>query len=200
MGIFDYIEPIDKKLYTLCSKAEEHKGDDTDIFLLKCCRVIEYLSDMCCTEGLNVKIDDNIKDRIFSLKDNCSLDALFDYDYAIEVDTKAIFDDLNSLCKMWVASDTARAIYYGRGDDAYNRKDYARALSYYASAGHLGETKAQVKLGQMYDKGVGTERSSQASFYWYKMAAENGDMESQYEVGSHYSMGYGVEENKKEAA
>ncbi|MBS4164010.1 hypothetical protein PRO82_001320 [Candidatus Protochlamydia amoebophila] len=62
-----------------------------------------------------------------------------------------------------------------------------------------GDTKAQYKLGLMYDEGCGVTQSKQEAFKYFKFAADQGDATAQYKLGDMYDEGSGVTRSEKEA-
>lgn len=62
-----------------------------------------------------------------------------------------------------------------------------------------GDPKAQVKLGQLYEDGIGVSEDSVAAARWYRQAAEQGDPAAQNNLGVMYRMGRGVDKDLKEA-
>ncbi len=62
-----------------------------------------------------------------------------------------------------------------------------------------GDTKAQYAIGEMYEKGKGTEKSPGKAFNWYSKAAKQGDKKAAYKVGRAYLDGKGVSRNYTKA-
>ena len=56
--------------------------------------------------------------------------------------------------------------------------------------------KAQYRLGEMYDKGEGTEESKKNAFAWYINSIDRGHTEALYRLGEMYDTGEGVK-NKR---
>jgi len=56
---------------------------------------------------------------------------------------------------LFVGSMTAHAAEFDAGAKAYNRGDYATALRIFRQLAEQGDAKAQIKLGFMYDTGLG---------------------------------------------
>ncbi len=78
------------------------------------------------------------------------------------------------------------------GNDAYNRKDYATALSEWRPLAEKGVAEAQYKLGMLYSMGYGVPRDFVQARQWWGKAAVQGHVSAQYYLGIMYSMGYGV--------
>lgn len=86
-------------------------------------------------------------------------------------------------------------IYYN--DD--KRKDIAKAFRYYKKAAEMGDTVAQVKVGNLYLHGEGTQKNEKEAFHWfYKSVIENGDYWwGGYQLARCYLYGIGTEKNGK---
>ena len=79
-------------------------------------------------------------------------------------------------------------------------KNYIGAVALFTKLAQAGNTKAHIKLGDMYFAGQGTEKRDYVqALYWYKKAAEDGDKGAQKKVAIMYDMGIGVAVDKKEA-
>jgi enhanced entry protein EnhC len=52
-----------------------------------------------------------------------------------------------------------------------------------------GVKSAQVKLGYLYEQGIGVQQNYQQAFHWYSVAAEQGYPEAQYLLGRLYQFG-----------
>ena len=59
-------------------------------------------------------------------------------------------------------------------DAAYRNKDYATAFKHYQKLADEGDAEASMKLGIMYEGGIGTEKDSAAAHAYYRKAAEGG--------------------------
>ena len=82
---------------------------------------------------------------------------------------------------------------------AYQRKDYASALSLFRSLAEQGDTRAQGNLGVMYSHGEGVPKDETEAVKWYRRAAEQGDAHAQYNLAVRYERGGGVAQNVAEA-
>ena len=65
--------------------------------------------------------------------------------------------------------------FFGHGVD----KDYKQAMTWYGKAADQQFADAQFRLGFMYEKGLGTQQSTQDAMAEYKKAASNGSVEAQ---------------------
>ena len=66
-------------------------------------------------------------------------------------------------------------------------------------AAEQGDVEAQLKLGFMYDQGIGVPEDDAEAVRWYQMAAEQGHARAQSNLGFMYDRGIGVPEDDAEA-
>jgi len=81
------------------------------------------------------------------------------------------------------------------GVDAYNNKQYKKALKEFKPLAEKGNAKAQSYLGYFYSQGFGVWPNVDKSFSWFEKAANQGDARSQYAMGVFYSEGESVPQN-----
>ena len=81
------------------------------------------------------------------------------------------------------------------GLDAYDRGDYATALTEWRPLAEQGDANAQYNLGVMYDdmyfNGAAREQDYAEAIRWYRLAAEAGDARAQSILGALYCYGDG---------
>ena len=94
----------------------------------------------------------------------------------------------------------ALAETFEEGKEAYQAKDYQRALEILRPLAEQGNAQAQVTLGIMYDNGHGVPLDQSEAFNWYIKAAKQGDPIVQHDVGVKYFQGQGVEQDYQQAA
>ncbi|WP_097459593.1 caspase family protein [Mangrovitalea sediminis] len=82
---------------------------------------------------------------------------------------------------------------------AYDRADYATALKVWLPQAKAGDPKAQVYVGEIYEKGMGLPPDYLAAAFWYRKAAAVGDTRAQIDLGNLYEKGLGVEKDPIEA-
>jgi uncharacterized protein len=70
------------------------------------------------------------------------------------------------------------------GAAAYQRGDYATAARLWLSMADNGNTVAQIRLDEMYDKGQGVPQDYVLAVKWYRRAADQGDAKAQFKLGS----------------
>jgi len=82
---------------------------------------------------------------------------------------------------------------------AFDRANYKTALKVWMEAAEGGDTEAQTYVGEIFEKGLGTEPNYEAALFWYQKAAEQGNTRAQFNLGTLYEMGLGVPADKVEA-
>src|SRR5438105_10955462 len=69
------------------------------------------------------------------------------------------------------------------GRVAFEKGDYAHAISEWQSAADHGDAEAQFGLGSIYEIGAGDlKQDYKRADYWYRKAAEQGEAEAQYRL------------------
>lgn len=82
---------------------------------------------------------------------------------------------------------------------AHDRADYKTALKVWMPAAEAGDPEAQVNVGEIFEKGLGTEPNYEAAVIWYEKAAEQGNKRGLFNLGTMYEQGKGVEESRVKA-
>ena len=82
---------------------------------------------------------------------------------------------------------------YKDGEAAFERRDFATALSLWRPLAAQGNAWAQVDLGLMYDRGQGVVEDSKEAVKWYRLAAAQGLEMAQQLLGNRYYYGMGVD-------
>lgn len=85
------------------------------------------------------------------------------------------------------------------GIDAFNHKDYARALREFLPLADDGNARAQMYLGGMYLFGFSVPRNPAMAFKWYHRAARQGLPWAQYNLASLYYDGKGTDKSREKA-
>lgn len=78
------------------------------------------------------------------------------------------------------------------GHQAFEEKDYEKALPLLRQAAEAGNADAMVDLGRMYNRGSGVEEDDTQAVSWFRKAAEKGHAGGQYWMGVMYRDGGGV--------
>jgi len=96
-------------------------------------------------------------------------------------------------------SNEGSAFWPGSPDatDGYLQKETARDL---LSMAEKGNSKAQLKLGFMYEHGVDVAKNPSEAIKWYRMAADQGEVDAQFNLGLAYYKGDITAQNYSEAA
>jgi hypothetical protein len=81
----------------------------------------------------------------------------------------------------------------------YDRASYQTALETWLDAAEAGDPQAQNYVGEIYEKGLGTQPDFAAAAIWYRKAAEQGYATAQINLGQLYETGRGVPEDRAEA-
>ncbi len=82
---------------------------------------------------------------------------------------------------------------------AYDRADYKSALNVWMPAAKAGDAEAQVNIGEIFEKGLGTQPNYEAAFIWYEKAAAQGNERALFNLGTLYEQGLGVPADKLKA-
>jgi TPR repeat protein len=87
------------------------------------------------------------------------------------------------------ASDGAEA--FQKGNEAYERQDYAEARTLLRKGADQGNAPAQNLLGTLYENGLGGPKDEKAAARLYKLAADQGNPFAQANFGALYANGSG---------
>ena len=82
---------------------------------------------------------------------------------------------------------------------AYDRANYQTALKIWLPLAQNGDVKAQAYVGEIYEKGLGTQPNYGAAAKWYQQAANQGYARAKMSLGSLYERGLGVPRNNVRA-
>lgn len=86
-----------------------------------------------------------------------------------------------------------------KGSEAYDRKDYSKAIEYYTKAAGQEDAVVLYRLGFMYRNGLGTTRDNARAALFFGKAAELGYAAAQCNLGYLYNNGLGVEKDHARA-
>ena len=101
----------------------------------------------------------------------------------------------NSNSDLGMSAEEANKI----ADEAYEAKDYAKAMKYYLYAAEKNNDVAQCQIGTMYRNGEGVTQDNSIAMKWYLKSAEQGNVLAQFCLGSMYYLGQGVPKDYAEA-
>lgn len=79
---------------------------------------------------------------------------------------------------------------------AFDRADYKTALKIWMPAAEAGDAEAQANVGEIFERGLGSEPNYEAAIVWYEKAASQGNARAQFNLGTLYEQGLGVQQNK----
>lgn len=82
---------------------------------------------------------------------------------------------------------------------AYDRANYVSALNVWLAKAEEGDAKAQLYVGQIYEKGLGRPADFGQAAAWYRKAAEQGEAQAQISLGALYERGLGVQRDPQVA-
>jgi hypothetical protein len=82
---------------------------------------------------------------------------------------------------------------------AFDRADLKQALRIWMEAAEAGDAEAQTNVGEIYERGLGTEPNYEAAAIWYRKAADQGNSRALFNLGTLYEQGKGVPQDKLEA-
>jgi hypothetical protein len=82
---------------------------------------------------------------------------------------------------------------------AYDRADYKTALRVWLPAAEQGDAEAQLSVGEIFEKGLGTDPNYEVAIFWYKKAAAQGNKSALFNLGTLYEQGLGVQKDRLQA-
>lgn len=82
---------------------------------------------------------------------------------------------------------------------AFDRADLKSALRIWMEAAETGDATAQNNVGEIYERGLGTEPNYEAALIWYQKAADQGFGPALFNLGTLYEQGKGVPADKLKA-
>jgi uncharacterized protein len=81
---------------------------------------------------------------------------------------------------------------FENGLEAFLNGDNAAAHRLWLPLAEQGDASAQIRLGIMYEFGLGVPQDDAAAVRWFRLAADQGDADAQYNLGNMYANGRGV--------
>src|SRR5512139_686939 len=82
---------------------------------------------------------------------------------------------------------------------SYDRADLKSSLRIWMATAQAGDAEAQTTVGEIYERGLGTEPNYEAAIIWYRKAADQGNSRALFNLGTLYEQGLGVPADKLEA-
>lgn len=114
--------------------------------------------------------------------------------YAVEPLTSTVKESVPVQPKLQTVSD-----YYSAAKSAYNRGNYAQAISHFQEAAAKGDAASYYYLSTMYREGNGVGKSIDTAFRYMLKAAQGGYAAAYYELAEMYRGGRGTEKNIPQA-
>jgi hypothetical protein len=81
----------------------------------------------------------------------------------------------------------------------FDRADYETALAVWMASAEEGDPAAQYYVGEIYERGLGTDPDYAQAAEWYRRSAEQGHARAQTNLGFLYERGLGVERDPRAA-
>jgi hypothetical protein len=82
---------------------------------------------------------------------------------------------------------------------AFDRADLKSALRIWMAAAEAGDAEAQNNVGEIYERGLGTEPNYEAALIWYRKAADQKHSAALFNLGTMYEQGKGVPADRLQA-
>lgn len=82
---------------------------------------------------------------------------------------------------------------------SYDRATYESSLAVWLPQAQQGDPKAQNYVGEIYERGLGTQPNYTEAALWYRKAAEQGHGPAQVNLGQLYETGRGVPQDSEQA-
>ncbi|MBQ0760584.1 MAG: caspase family protein [Gammaproteobacteria bacterium] len=82
---------------------------------------------------------------------------------------------------------------------SYDRADYKTALKVWLPSAEQGDAEAQLAVGEIFEKGLGTDPNYEVAVFWYQKAADQGNKSALFNLGTLYEQGLGVEKDRLQA-
>lgn len=82
---------------------------------------------------------------------------------------------------------------------SFDRADYRTALNVWLESAKQGDADSQVNVGEIFEKGLGTEPNYNLAAEWYRKAAMQGSTRGAINLGYLYEKGLGIEKDPIEA-
>lgn len=79
---------------------------------------------------------------------------------------------------------------------AYDRADYKTSLNVWMQSAEAGDAEAQANVGEIFERGLGSEPNYEAAIIWYKKSAQQGNKRALFNLGTLYEQGLGVTADK----
>lgn len=152
-------------------------------------RIITILFCALCTLMASAGIRPESDDARFN-GDRCY--SFGDYETAIKYYQRAVNLDANN-----VRAISRIGMMYKRGIGV--KRDYKKALDWYAKAAATGDANSIFNVGTFYLGGQGVKRDYNEAMKWFRLASEKGCADADYQMGCLYFAGTGVPQDYRTA-
>jgi TPR repeat protein len=88
---------------------------------------------------------------------------------------------------------------FEKGLSAYDKGDYATALSEWRPLAEQGDAPSEFNLGLLYYDGHGVPQDYSEAARWFERSAEQGHTKAQHNLGAMYGIGKGVKRDYVQA-
>src|SRR5579859_1691490 len=97
---------------------------------------------------------------------------------------------LAALLGLFLASSVPAYADVAAGQQAFDKGDYAHAMSEWQSAADKGDAEGQLGLGKLYEFGLGDlAQNYKRADFWYRKAADQNNAEAQYRLALIWAVG-----------
>lgn len=87
-----------------------------------------------------------------------------------------------------------------KGMEAERQRQFTEALTWFRKAADQGDAEARVRVGNMYQMGLGVQQDYAEASRFYRLAADQGNPNGENALGYMYNQGLGVPQDYAEAA
>ena len=81
---------------------------------------------------------------------------------------------------LWAQQELAQLYFMGYTWQL--KHDFHKAMYWYKKAAKNGDSKAMIRIGTMYEKGIGVKRNMWEARHWVRKAYKTGDLDAHYFV------------------
>ena len=128
------------------------------------------------------------------------VDKLYVVDCLLPPQVRSLGQSINYLAARQPIKTTAIDCQIRGGEYvAYDRADFATSLKVWLPKAQEGDAEAQAFVGEIYERGLGTNPDYATAATWYRKAAEKNNARAQINLGHLYEQGNGVERDLVQA-
>ena len=135
----------------------------------------------------------DVKTVDLSTIEGANIDQLYIVDCLLPNSVRTLGTKLSYLAPRRVIKTSGSACGIRGGEYvSHDRANYQTALKIWLPLAQGGDPKAQSYVGEIYEKGLGTQPNYQQAANWYQQAANQGYARAKMSLGSLYERGLGV--------